>query len=869
MKVAKTHGNCINCSSVSGSWEGISYVRVRDNRVMRFVAAICLAALGAIVLPMLGQSINSGTVTGQVNDPSGAVIAGATVRLTNAVTGYEQSAVADSNGTFRFNSVPVNKYHLVISAPGFAVAQQDLDVRNSVPVIANVALNIAGATESVTVQSSAASVETDTAAHQDVDQSAFSKLPVLSPGAGLSDAITFSTGAVAQDANGFFHPQGDHAQTTFVIDGQPVSDQQSKLFSTQIPLNALQGMELITGSPEAQYGDKTSLVVNATTRSGLGATKPFGSLESTWGSFGTWSGSATIGFGTPNYRKLPGAECRRSGRFLDTPELLPFHDIGNNGSIFDRFDWQPGPQDIVHLDLFAARNWFQVPNSYDQLTQDQKQRVMSWSIAPGYQHTFNAHTLLTVNAFVRHDQLNYYAEPGSFDDTPVTASQNRVLMNYGVKTDLAISHGHHDIKIGIQIQQTRLLENFQFAVTNADYNPVCLDGAGNPLRLPGVTDPDDCAGASMGAVPNPNLLPGIVPYDLTRGGSPFNFHGTHNVNQYAFYIQDTITLGHFTVDAGLRDDQYNGLTSSNGVQPRLGLSYLLPTKTVLRAAYARTFETPFNENLILSSAAGAGGLAENLFGSVSNPIRPGNRNDFDAGLQQGIGKWLIIDADYFWKYTHNAYDFAVLFNTPITFPISWNNSKVDGVSARVSTINLHGFQAYFTLGHTRARYFPPESGGLIALGGIPSGVFRIDHDQAYQQNVNLRYQRRKNEEWIDFTWRYDSGLVVSGVPDVAAALALTAAQQVDIGFACAGVAASFESPIRTCAAWELRHCLRCPDRRGERRPQSGSREAAQPVRHRGRHRQSIPQRKRAALDFAIHSGERHQQSSALQFPLHL
>jgi hypothetical protein len=765
---------------------------------MRFVTAICLVALAPIVLPVFAQSINSGTVTGQVADPSGAVIAGATVRLTNAVTGYEQSAVADSNGAFRFNSVPVNKYHLMISAPGFTSAQQDVDVRNSVPVVANVALNIAGSTESVTVQASAASVETDTAAHQDVDQSAFSKLPVSSPGAGLSDAITFSTGAVSQDANGFFHPQGDHAQTTFVIDGQPVSDQQSKLFSTQIPLNALQGMELITGSPEAQYGDKTSLVVNATTRSGLGATKPFGSVDSSWGSFGTWSGSATIGFGTPNYGNFLALNGARSGRFLDTPEFLPIHDIGNNGSIFDRFDWQPGPQDIVHLDLFAARNWFQVPNSYDQLTQDQKQRVLSWSIAPGYQHTFNAHTLLTVNAFARRDQLNYYASRDTFEDTPVTASQNRVLLNYGVKTDLSISHGHHDIKIGTQIQQTRLLENFQFAVTNANYNPVCLDTAGNPLGLPGVTDPDDCAGAVSGAVPNPGLLPGIVPYDLTRGGSPFSFHATHNINEYAFFIQDTITLGRLTLDVGLRDDQYNGLTSANGVQPRLGLSYLLPTKTVLRAAYARTFETPFNENLILSSAAGTGGLAENLFGSVSNPIRPGNRNDFDAGLQQGIGKWLIIDADYFWKYTHNAYDFAVLFNTPITFPISWNNSKVDGVSGRISTINLHGFQAYFTLGHTRARYFPPESGGLIALGGIPSGVFRIDHDQAYQQNVNLRYQRGKNEEWIDFTWRYDSGLVVSGVPDVAAALALRASQQVDIGFACAGVPATFEAPIRNC-----------------------------------------------------------------------
>jgi hypothetical protein len=327
---------------------------------------------------------------------------------------------------------------------------------------------------------------------------------------------------------------------------------------------------------------------------------------------------------------------------------------------------------------------------------------------------------------------------------------------------------------------------------------VCLDSGGNPLLLPGVTNPEDCSLTNPTYVANPNLLPGIVPYDLTRGGSPFNFHATHNINEYAFYVMDTISLGHLTINAGLRDDQYNGLTSANGVQPRLGLSYLLPTNTVLRASYARTFETPFNENLLLSDAGGTGGLEQNLFGTVFTPIRPGNRNDFDTGFQQGIGKWLIIDADYFWKFTHNAFDFDVLFNTPITFPISWNNSKVDGVTGRVSTVNLHGFQAYMTLGHTRARYFPPETGGLIALGGIPTGVFRIDHDQAYQQNVNTRYQRHKNEEWIDFTWRFDSGLVVSGVPDVASALTLTPSEQVDVGFACNGVAATLTSPIRTC-----------------------------------------------------------------------
>lgn len=211
------------------------------------------------------------------------------------------------------------------------------------------------------MQASGAALESDPSAHQDVDKSSFPKLPTFNPGSGLTEAVTYSTGAVAADANGFFHPLGDHAQVSFVVDGQPISDQQSKIFSTQIPLNALESLELITGTPGAQYGDKTSLVVNSTTRSGLGAVKPFGSIESQWTSFGTWGGTATLGFGGPKFGNFVALNGIQSGHFLDTPEFVPIHDSGNNESIFDRLDWQPTGIDALHLNLFAARNWFQVP----------------------------------------------------------------------------------------------------------------------------------------------------------------------------------------------------------------------------------------------------------------------------------------------------------------------------------------------------------------------------------------------------------------------------------------------------------------------------------------------------------------------------
>jgi outer membrane receptor protein involved in Fe transport len=231
--------------------------------------------------------------------------------------------------------------------------------------------------------------------------------------------------------------------------------------------------------------------------------------------------------------------------------------------------------------------------------------------------------------------------------------------------------------------------------------------------------------------------------------------------------------------------------------------------TVLRFAYARTFETPFNENLLLSSATGVGGLATEVFGASSSvPVSPGRRNQYNAGFQQAIGRYLLLDADYFWKFTDNAYDFSILLNTTITFPIAWRKSKLDGVTGRVSTTNLRGFQGYWTFGHNRARYFPPETGGLISVQ--PEGVFRIDHDQEFQSTLLLRYQRPKNAEWISWSWRYDSGLVASGVKDVDAALGLTAAQQTTIGFACDGVAATLAKPITACKGMGTSKLLTLP-----------------------------------------------------------
>jgi len=761
---------------------------------MRTFAVVLLCACAA-----WAQSIGAGTVAGKVVDPSGAIVVGAVVTAQNPLTNYHQSTKTDGTGAYRFTNVPLNSYRVEVSAPGFEKSTQDVAVRSPVPVTLDVELKIAGLqTTTVDVEATSATVlQLDPDAHNDVDQSTLSKLPTSSPGSGLSDAITLSTPGVVADSNGFFHPQGDHAQTSYVVDGQPISDQQSKAFSTQMPENAFQNMEMITGSATAQYGDKTSLVVEATTRSGLGK-KPFGEIATTYGSFGTAGEEASLGFGSAKVGNFIVIDTNRSGRFLDGPEFAPMHDIGNNETIFDHLDFQPGEHDSYHLNLFAARNWFQIPNTYDQAGQDQRQRVTSFNIAPGYQHTFGSTTLLTVNPWVRRDFMNYYPSRDPYQDTPATLAQDRHLLNYGMRADVSSLIAGNNLKIGTEIKQTRLFEDFSLGITDPTFNAICVDANGDSAGPLTVVNPSACP--SLGLTANPNLSPGLVPFDLTRGGSLFRFRDTGKINEFAFYAQDSITLGHLTLNGGLRVDQYNGLSKATGKEPRGGGAYILKkTGTVLRAAFAHTLETPYNENLLLSSASGVGGLAANVFGAYNSvALRPGTRNQFNTGFQQTIGRYVMVDADYFWKFTNTAYDFDVLFNTPITFPISWRKSKLDGVGARASTTSIHGFQAFLNIGHTRARFFGPETGGLIFNSPVNTGVFRIDHDQKYQQTLNLRYQRPHNGPWIDFTWRYDSGLVAGSVPDLASVLALTGDEQAAIGFYCGSQAATIAYRITTC-----------------------------------------------------------------------
>jgi len=750
----------------------------------------------------LAQSLgNYGSLRGTILDPSKAAIPSATVTLSNPLTGVQREVLADGAGSYQLNGIPFGSYQLSVLMDGFQESSQTVSIASPVPVELNITLALAGASTAVEVSAGAVGVELSPTAHGTVDRSALDRITVQNQATGLSEMVTKTTPGVAADGNGFAHPLGEHADTSIAIDNQPITDQQAKIFSNQLSTSIIQTMEVVTGAPPAEFGDKTSLIINVTTQSGLGKRKPFGTLSSDYGSFGTWSENLTFGIGTGRWGNFVALNGSGSGRFLDTPEFIPIHDHGNAESVFDRLDWQPDDADTLHLNLSLSRSWFQTPNTYDAqaVGQDQRSQIRSFNVAPGWTHLLNPNTLFTINPFVRFDRSQYFPSANPLADLPATVSQSRYLTNVGFRTDISYSKGIHNLKVGGSYWHTLLRESFNLGITDPAFNAVCVDSAGGAVTNPAPLSPSQCTAA--GYQPNTAFIPNLLPYDLTRGGSLYPFYGSADIKEGAVYVQDSIKLGRLSLNPGLRYDNYDGLSQGHQLQPRFGLAYRTPfTNTVIRLSYARLFETPYNENLIIASEATANSQAANPFGTFrSSPPQPGRRNQYNTGLAQAFGRYLSLDADYFWKFTHNAFDFDSLFLTPITFPIGWRKSKIDGLALRLTLAELHGFSAYSVMGHTRSRFFTPEIGGLV-FNDVPSnGVFRIDHAEEFEQTTFVRYQYRKSGPWISFTWRFNSGLALPGVvPDYASALQLTGDEQAQMGLYCGNVFATRFNPITSC-----------------------------------------------------------------------
>jgi hypothetical protein len=631
---------------------------------------------------------------------------------------------------------------------GFQATHRAVDVHTVVPVDATLQLTVAAVSESIDVSAEppAAQLETDnTQSHVDIDKSYIAKAPAAVASRAMEQIVT-STPGFAKDENGRFHFQGAHSQSEYVIDGQTISDQTGATFSNSIDPGIAQGIEIIYGNVPAEFGEKVGAVINLTTRSGLGLGAPKTEVYVGASKFATFEAGASVGGGSQTFGYFGSVNASRSDRFLDPVNFDDLHNDGNTQRAFLRLDFQANDKSSFRVTTLLGQTNRDVPDTLTQSAAGQDQRVTSRdeNVNLGWQSIVSPSAILELDAFGR---FSKYALRASSSDTPVTASSDRSLDNFGVTPAFTWTNSRNEVKIGATYKRFPIHERFSFGLTDPAINDPAADGF------------------------NPNL----APFDLTRGGSPFLFDASRTGAYYAGYLQDNVKLGNLTTNLGVRYDNNNLPLEESAFEPRLGVAYYVPaTKTVLRASYNRILYTPEYENILLSSSADAATLVppevqqSRELGGGELLVHSERQNAYDLGIQQALGSRIRMDADVWQRKSRFAGDQDQFENTGVVFPLAFARGDFKGWNLRFDLARTSGFRGFFSLGHTRAVYVPPLSGGLFldqgALDSITGGPFLIDHDQKLQGQGNLLYDLGQSGVWLGANARYDSGLVTDADP---------------------------------------------------------------------------------------------------------
>ena len=700
-----------------------------------YSAALLLAAL-FILTATVGAQTRIGTVQGTVKDANGALVSGASVTLSQPVTGYQQTVQTDAQGVYKLVNIPFNSYTLRAEGQGFQAAEQHVDLESVVPLNMDFTLAVGATTETVTVEAGEDHGEHDTVSSDtDISQTIIERQAGAAPSRGI-EAIVASAPGFAPDDNGRLHPRGSESQVQYVVDGVPITDNLSAIFSTSLDARTLRTVEVMTGGIPAEFGDKLAGVINVNTRSGL-ETPTQGGLTLSGGSFSTGEIGADFSTRTKKFGFLTNLTATTSKRFLDPPTIDNFHNFGRTGKAFFRLDYQFDPYNSLRGTFFFGGSNFQVANRLEQeiAGQDQRQRLRDNSQYITYEHVFSPETFGQFSFYNRYGTAELTSNPLS---TPVVAFQDRSLQNIGGLAAISMTRASHNIKFGGQFTRTLVREDFNFYPTEPFEDFVTEEGV---------------------IIANP--------VNAFTAANPFIFGGRRSGRMFSAYIQDRFTLfRNFTVDVGLRYDNYRLVVQDDAFSPRVGFAYYIPrTQTVLRASYNHLFQTPPAENLLLASSAEAAALSPLAViqgESGVQPIRPDKQHAFEAGVQQQLSRFFRLNMTVYQKRITNFGDKDQFFDTGIIFPITISSGRVTGEELRLESSDINGFRGFLSYANARAYGVTPINGGLFLGEAVeslndPGLKFANDHDQRNSLQFQVSYTHQRSGVYAIFGGRHDSG----------------------------------------------------------------------------------------------------------------
>ena len=702
--------------------------------------AIAIRILAILVLlASWADAQTTSSIAGTVQDEQQAAIPGANVTLRHAASGLERFTVTDSNGSFELGNLPLGTYDVTITLAGFTTHTRRVDVPNSRPVRVEAALSIGAFTDTVQVVPTQSAIdEVSSGTRHAVSVTRIEHMPVAVSSRGI-EAVLVAFPGFSQNANGAIHPRGAHNQMTFMIDGLPISDQLTGAFANSLDVAVVQTAELLIGNIPAEFGSKVSGVAVLNSRSGRGTGRSLtGTVSLAGGGFNTAQGAVQLGGERGRVGYFGSVTTMRTDRFLDQVSLDNLHNRGHFARGFGRVDVALAGGAHLRTHVMGGSSGFELANQRSQQAagQDQRQHLDDVSVWTSYVRPLGRASTLEGTGGYRFTDAELLPSAG---DTPVTAAQDRQLSTWTLSGRYGTSFGRHQLRAGIDWQQFPVAERFAMGITSSSFNAPGSSGFNEAL----------------------------VPYDLTRGGTLFLFEDAQTGRQASAFVQSTLSFDRLTLNLGLRHDEYRFLVTGRQLQPRVGISYAVRDQAlVLRASYNRNYQTPPNENLLLSNSEAASQLApasvKEALGSAYRPIQPERQDVIEAGAQFTIGSAVTIDSAIYRKTSTDQQDNNNFFDTGIIFPTTLAAIDVTGAEARLTVLPRRGWSGSLSATTGEAISTPPFTGGLFlgqdAIDLLSAGPFPIDHDQRLSLQGQLAFDP-EGPWWTSGSVRYDSGLV--------------------------------------------------------------------------------------------------------------
>jgi Carboxypeptidase regulatory-like domain/TonB dependent receptor/TonB-dependent Receptor Plug Domain len=672
-------------------------VPVKKHSWWAFVLLIALAS-------PLAYATVFGAVRGIVHDPQHRPVAGATVVIKSADSAWSQTAQTNDDGEFSFPAVAFGDYSVTATASGFSPETQTLTLASDTSSVLHFQLAITGVTQSVAVSESLSQAPTSSVtpttilSREDIEET---------PGADRTNGMQMITDYVpaAYVTHDMLHMRGGH-QVDWLIDGVPIPNTNiATNLGPQIDPKDIDYLEVLRGSYDADYGDRTYGQFNIVPRTGFERDNQC-DLVTSFGNYYQTNDQVSCGGHTQRFAYYASLNGDRSNYGLQTPISQVFHDADDGYGGFASFIFNPDPKNQFRIVTSLRQDFYQIPvdpnpdSTGNQILEGSgespssglrdAEREPDGYVVFSWLHTFSPNMTLTVSPFYHYNAADYQGGP---DDTPVISTVTQQANYAGLQAIFNATFWKNDFQGGI------------YGFFQHQYN--YFDNQ--------FTDGSE------------NFPPSSIA--VNGGVAAQFFDDKFKVNSW------------FTLIAGVRQTEFrSNSVSEDATDPRLGATLRVPRLNwVFRGFYGYYYQAP-----PLVTATGALlGLA-NSQNFTFAPLHGERDIEYQIGLTIPYRGW-TLDADNYVTRAENWLDHNNIGESNLFWPITWDAALIQGWELTLRSPALW-HRAHFHLAYANqiAQATAPITGGLICppmntMCGldIPPGFSPVDHDQRNTLNYGF------------------------------------------------------------------------------------------------------------------------------------